>query len=246
LGQDGTAKPAAKIDRPDAEKAPALRAKPLARGEGKRPKPADDDDFDGPSAKPPRLGDLDGPRPKPRRGDDVDGPPPKPPRDRGFNGPRPKPGRGDDFDGPRPKPERDGDFDGPPRKPPREGEPRRQGLPSGLPRWPYDDWPTMEKTDPEIYKLLEVDWDLERQTRAMALQYRRAPADQREKIKKQIETLIDKHFDVRQQRRSLELKRLEDELKRLREAMDRREKARKEIVEKRVNTLLGPLDEVGF
>ena len=116
----------------------------------------------------------------------------------------------------------------------------------GPPRWPHDDWGSMEKNDPEMYQLLKSDMDLDRQARELAMQYARAPKDQREKIKKQVEELVDKHFEVRQQRRSLELKRLEDELKRLREAMERRETARKELVGKRVTGLLGPDDDVGF
>ncbi len=69
---------------------------------------------------------------------------------------------------------------------------------------------------------------------------------QREKLKPQITELVNKHFDVRQQRRSLELKRLEDELQRLRETIDRRSKARKEIVEKRVSELIGREDDLRF
>jgi hypothetical protein len=104
----------------------------------------------------------------------------------------------------------------------------------------------MQKIDPEMYKLLKEDRDLERQTRELAMQYHRAPSSQREKLKPQIVELVNKHFDVRQQRRSLELKRLEDELQRLRETIDRRSKARKEIVEKRVSELVGREDDLRF
>jgi hypothetical protein len=44
----------------------------------------------------------------------------------------------------------------------------------------------------------------------------------------------------------LELKRLEEELQRLRESVDHRTKARKELVEKRVSDLLGKEDLTGF
>ena len=78
------------------------------------------------------------------------------------------------------------------------------------------------------------------------MQYRRASGDERTKIKQQLEETVNKHFDVRQQRRTLELKRMEGELQRLREVIDRREKARKEIVEKRVTELLGTERELEF
>jgi hypothetical protein len=97
-----------------------------------------------------------------------------------------------------------------------------------------------------MYKLLKEDQDLEHQTRELVMQYRRAPSDQRDKLKAQITELVNKHFDVRQQHRSLQLKRLEGELQRLREVIDRRSKARKEIVEKRLSELIGHEDELRF
>ena len=100
--------------------------------------------------------------------------------------------------------------------------------------------------DPEMYRLLKADADLDRKSRELAVAYRQAPDDQRDKIKELLEQVVNEHFEVRQQRRSLELKRLEDELKSLRDRMDRRAKARKEIVEKRVSTLLGIEDDLHF
>jgi hypothetical protein len=44
----------------------------------------------------------------------------------------------------------------------------------------------------------------------------------------------------------LELKRLEEELQRLHQSVDRRAKARKEIVQKRVSDLLGREDDTRF
>ena len=56
---------------------------------------------------------------------------------------------------------------------------------------------------------------------------------------------MDKQFEVRQQRRSLELKRLEEEIKRLREALDRRKESRASLVNKRIAQLIGE-DEDNF
>jgi len=104
----------------------------------------------------------------------------------------------------------------------------------------------LEKNDPEMYKFSKEEADLERRTRELAMQYRRAPAAERDEIKQQLEKLVNQHFDARQQRRQLEIKRIEEELQRLREAIDRRNKARKELVGKRVTELLGQEDEMGF
>ncbi len=104
----------------------------------------------------------------------------------------------------------------------------------------------MRNNDPEMYKLLKEDAELDRKSRELAVEFRRAPNDQREKIKQLLEQVVNQHFEVRQQRRSLELKRLEEELKSLRDRMDRRAKARKEIVNKRVSELLGVEDDMHF
>ena len=177
----------------------------------------------GPPGPPPRDDDHPLPPPRDKRGPDGDRHhPPRPPRDKEFGGPSP-------FGGPA-----DGNPFGPGHRP------------SGPPRGPWGDFESLQKIDPEMYKLLKEDQDLEHQTRELVMQYRRAPSDQRDKLKAQITELVNKHFDVRQQHRSLQLKRLEGELQRLREVIDRRSKARKEIVEKRISELIGHEDELRF
>ncbi|MGD0898850.1 MAG: hypothetical protein ABR915_13515 [Thermoguttaceae bacterium] len=74
----------------------------------------------------------------------------------------------------------------------------------------------------------------------------RAPTSQREEIKKQLQKVVTEQFEVRQARRQLEVKRLEEALQGLRDAIDRRNKARQDLVGKRVAELLGPEDDAGF
>ena len=76
--------------------------------------------------------------------------------------------------------------------------------------------------------------------------YRQASSANRDKMELQLEQLVNKQFEVRQQRRAHELKWLEGELQLLRGAIDRRTKDRKAIVDKRVSDLLGLEDDVGF
>jgi hypothetical protein len=179
-------------------------------------------------------------------GDDRRAPPPDARRD----GPGPR--DGDDGMAP-PRPLRDGDSN---KRPPRDSRgpnappplgPRPDGPPlQRPPRGPYEDWNALERHDPEMFKLQKQDMELDRQTRDQAEQYRHASKDERVKIKQQVQELVNKHFDVRQQRRALELKRLEDEIKQLREEVERREKGRKDLVEKRLSELLGHDDEMRF
>jgi hypothetical protein len=98
--------------------------------------------------------------------------------------------------------------------------------------------PPEMRNDPEMMSLVQRDRQLERETRELSAQYRRANSDRRAAIKKEVEELVNKQFDVRQQRRNLELKRLEEELQRVRQAVSNRDKARKELVDRRVSELL--------
>jgi hypothetical protein len=184
-----------------------------------------------------RPGDFDRERPKPPHHPGEFEPGAAAPGDFGLpvpGGPRPKgPPRGEGPQQPG-EPPRDGPFGPPP------------GLPPGPPRWPHQDWESLEKNDPEMYKLLKHDGELDRQTRELAARCRRAPTSQREEIKKQLQKVVTEQFEVRQARRQLEVKRLEEALQGLRDAIDRRNKARQDLVGKRVAELLGPEDDAGF
>ena len=156
--------------------------------------------------------DLPGPPARAVAMDERDQPPGPPPdaEDR-----PPPPDRRGSADGDRrgPPPDRrggpDGDRHGPPG-PPRDdnssfGPP--DGRPGGGPplpppplRWPRNGM-EMRETDPELFNLVKEEADLDRQSHDLAQQFRRATGDQREKIKDLIVKTVNRHFDVRQQRR---------------------------------------------
>ena len=102
-----------------------------------------------------------------------------------------------------------------------------------------------KSADPEMFKILKQEMDLQRQTSDLANDYRQAAGSKRDEIKTQIEKLVDQQFEVRQQCRQLELNRFEEDLKRLRESIETRNKARKQVVQRRVAELLGQ-DDTGF
>ncbi len=137
---------------------------------------------------------------------------------------------------------------GPPGRggPANQGGPRRFGHPGGSPRWPHDNWDALQRNDPEMYELLVKDNELDSRARQLAVQHRRAPIAGRTAIKKELEQLLGRHFEIRQQRRVLELKRLEEELERLRNAIELRNKAREELVGKRITQLLGEQEGLDF
>ncbi len=160
-------------------------------------------------------------------------------------GPPHQPGPPDGRRGPRD--DRPGPPDG--RPGPRDGHPGppdgRPADPDGPPRWPHHDWEAIEREDPEMFKLLKADNDLERDTRELAIQFRVAPTEERDTIRKRVDELVNKHFEVRQERRELELKRLKEELERLSGAIKQRNEARDALVKKRIAQLLGE-DDVDF
>jgi aspartate ammonia-lyase len=104
----------------------------------------------------------------------------------------------------------------------------------------------VEKNDPEMYKLMQAENDLDRRTHELARDYRDASKEGRAKLKADVKKLVTQQFEARQQRRTLQLKRLEDELQRFRDGMERREKDRQQIIEKRVSELLSEEAEAGF
>ena len=187
--------------------------------------------------------DDQGPRPGPPRDGDRRGP--RPPRPEGQPGEpdwrQPGPPPGDDRF-PR-EPNIGPGPDGPPRRP----GPFGPGQPPGpQPGGPRPGWDGMGPPDPEMTKLFQTENELDRRTRELADAYPAAPQDQQAKLKQDLTDLVTKHFETRQQRRALELKRFEEELKRLRDAMDRREKDRQQLIDKRVTELLGVENEAGF
>jgi len=102
------------------------------------------------------------------------------------------------------------------------------------------------EADPEMHKLITADADLSERTQELAQQCRDAPSEERAELEKQLRELIDQHFDSRQARRELQLQRLQAELKKLGDAIERRNAARKDIVERRLAELIGVQSELEF
>ena len=80
----------------------------------------------------------------------------------------------------------------------------------------------------------------------LAGQFRSAKPAEREKLRADLAVSVDKHFEVRQQRRELQLRRMEEELKRLRGAIELRHKGREQIVQKRLRELVGDPQDLVF
>ena len=147
--------------------------------------------------------------------------------------PLPEPG----FSGPNP-PEGSDRPDAPPfaNGPMHRDKFGRMGMP---PRGPFPDWQELEKCDPEMFNLLKEDAQGEMKTRNLTMQYRQARGESKENIGQQLEEAVKAHFAVRQKRRALELSRLEDELKRMKELFEKRNLSQDKIIEQRIKALKG-------
>lgn len=97
--------------------------------------------------------------------------------------------------------------------------------------------------DPEMQKLAEADSKMEQEAKDLVEQYQKATSDdQRAELKAKLEELCNQHFDVRQQRRELEISRLEHRLGGIRASIKKRNEARDFIVRLRVSQLLGEIE----
>jgi uncharacterized protein YPO0396 len=108
------------------------------------------------------------------------------------------------------------------------------------------DWQRLEQDDPEMYALLKADHELERKSLEISNRLRQLPRDQRVQLKEELTTVLNEHFDARQKRRELQIKRMEEELKKLRDGITKRNDSRKEIVGKRLNELTGDENDQDF
>ena len=123
---------------------------------------------------------------------------------------------------------------------------RRGGIGGGFPRAHMD-----RHRDPEMQELIRKDMELQEATRKMAQRLRitnsQSPSeDQENNSLETLKNLVHEHFEVRQQRRLLQLERLRKELKRLEESIERRNEARELITERRIAELTGESHDLEF
>jgi hypothetical protein len=96
----------------------------------------------------------------------------------------------------------------------------------------------MHRPDPEMTALLKKEDELDSRANDLAAQYQRAGSAEKDKIQKQIEETVNKQFDVRQQRRKLQLDRMQKELEGLRTLYENKNTSRDSLIKGRVQQLL--------
>lgn len=99
--------------------------------------------------------------------------------------------------------------------------------------------------DKEMQELVKKESELAKKTAELVASLKGAAADKKAEIKTQLVAAVEAHFAVRQEQRELQLKRIEEEVKKLRDAIEKRNTSKKEIIERRVAELTGE-DTIGF
>jgi hypothetical protein len=85
-----------------------------------------------------------------------------------------------------------------------------------------------------------------RQCESLVKQLAKAEGQDKEKLKAKLTETIDKQFEVRQKRHEAEITALENQLKKLKETVQKRQENRKEIVGKRYEQLIRESEGLGW
>lgn len=98
-----------------------------------------------------------------------------------------------------------------------------------------------------MYELNKTDHELSHEADKLSDSFRKSHDEtEKDKLRKELRVIVEKHFNVRQERRRLELRRLEKELENLRQSIDGREQRRTEIIDRRISELTGDESVYGF
>ena len=103
----------------------------------------------------------------------------------------------------------------------------------------FRDIENMKKNDPERFKLLQEDAEMDRKIKELVRQYKaETNAEQKEALRKEITELCAKHFDVRQKRRELDLARMKAWLNQMEQGVEKSRQNKDKIIDQRINSLL--------
>ena len=111
---------------------------------------------------------------------------------------------------------------------------------------PPEQMERMRQDDPEMFELATADMELERRSHGPARRARNLGKEDQAKAREELTKIATEQFAVRQKRRELHLKRLEEELKELRASLEKRAEQKQEIIDRRVNELLGKTRDEDF
>lgn len=86
----------------------------------------------------------------------------------------------------------------------------------------------------------QTDEGLEQETRKLAMRLRAAPAAEQLELRKELERLAERHFNLRQENRKREIDELGGRVDKLKQLQQRREQNKSDIIQKRIRDLTDP------
>ncbi|MBI5779847.1 MAG: hypothetical protein HZA49_10415 [Planctomycetes bacterium] len=105
----------------------------------------------------------------------------------------------------------------------------------------------LKERDPQRYEQVIQERRMETEIKGLAMQCRKSQDNaEKEELKKQIKVRLEKLFDLRETQRETEIKRLEEQLTKLKEKMKTRKANRDKIIERRGKELIGEEDDMGW
>lgn len=101
--------------------------------------------------------------------------------------------------------------------------------------------------DPEMAKLIEGEGEWSQQVDEILARYAESEdATEQKKIRAELREALAKQFDVQKQRRELELARIEERIKKLRDQIKKRNDARDTIIDRRLDQLVNEAEGLGW
>jgi len=98
----------------------------------------------------------------------------------------------------------------------------------------------LKERDPKLYKKVLKIMELERKSFDLAEDYRNTEDEtEKENIKNQLMATLSEQFSLKEEEKNARMKKLEDKLARLKDELMKREKNKKEVVNRRLKDLLG-------
>jgi hypothetical protein len=101
----------------------------------------------------------------------------------------------------------------------------------------------LKERDPGRYEQRKKEHSMERQSRQLVEKFRASKNEkEKAKIKNDLSVVLNELFDLREKDREEEIKHLNEKLEHLKSVLDERKKRKKEIVDRRLQELIGERD----
>ena len=108
-----------------------------------------------------------------------------------------------------------------------------------LPRFEMQSYlEAVQQADQELHSRLIREQELEAQTQALAREVATADGEEQEVLRRELRTQLEEIFEMKQENRAREIQQLQEEMGRLRQRLEKRERYRDYMIERRLRYLL--------